>query len=559
MNKALPLALLLLTCTAASLSSQCSLQSLTLPITDTATCGGPLTLTFTPGGLVDTTPVILSSWTISGFQNDFQLQFEAGDNPCYHVLTIAGKYTVWSETPQFFDAFYRFDTSTNQPLLPAEDYLQFPQPLFVDPPGYSPEHVYRLYYPGNGSQVAVSFADDLYIDNWGEMSFEWSVVPCIEYQWTVMGQTSLAPTFTHTFEEAGTYQVNLQATDLYHDCSLSTWAQVTIHPLPTAAIQTTPSCPEAATGSAEAIPLAGTPPFRYDWGSGLSASDQAAALAPGTYTLTLEDANGCMAELPFEIEALPQIEPQVETVAPTCPDTQDGILLLLNAAADWQLQLDGTPGSAPFTGLAAGTHVLTITYGSGCTRQMSVEIPPAAPWWVEIAGPTQPLSPGDTVALSALLPQGTQAESLSWTPAEVLSCTQCAEPMAHPLTTTTIRVEAISASGCRATDTLLLQVAGQQDEVFAPGAFTPNGDGINDTFTLFGGPSFRHIRRLVVMSRWGGTAWEAHNLPLNDPAAGWDGYANGRPAPAGVYVWMAEIERKDGTALLKKGTLTLVR
>ena len=560
MNKARPCSLfaLLFLAQATALSAQCSLESLAVSVADTAACGGPLTVTFTPVAALDTTPVVLSTWNVEGFQSDFQLEFEAGASGCYHVLTISGKYTVWSETPQFYDAFYRFDTLTNQPLLPADHYLQFPEPLFVEPPGYNPEHVYRLYYPGNGGTVVLSFSDDLYSDNWGQMTFEWSVVPCIEYTWSVPGQTATGPEFTHTFTNEGTTQLSLVAHDLYHDCTLSTWATVTIHPLPEAGVQTEPSCADEATGSAEAIPLAGTPPFLYDWGSGLSANDAASGLAPGNYALTIVDGNGCTAEVPFVIAALEPIEPQIEVAAPSCPGQDDGMATIANADPAWTYTLDGRPAVPPFTGLAPGTHTLVIAHQGGCTSAFTLDVPAPAPWWVEISGPIKPLLAGDTAHLTALLPEGSILESITWSPAGVLSCTDCLEPVARPLEGTTVTVTAVSADGCLATDSLRIEVEGL-DDVYAPSAFTPNGDGVNDTFTLFAGPGFRQIRHVVVISRWGGTAWEADNLPLNDPALGWDGRTNGRPAPSSVYVWMAEVERLDGTTVLKKGSVALIR
>ncbi|GEM_PF-4097363 len=542
------------------LQSQCSLLSLSANITDTATCGGPLSLELMPTGTFDTTPIYLSQWNVVGFQNDFQFSFSSQPNGCYYVLTISGRYTVWSETPQFYDAFYRYDTLTNQPLLPADNYLQFPTPLFVEPAGYNPDHVYRLYYPGDGSNVQVQFTDDLYSDNWGEMSFEWSVVPCIEFTWVAQGLSTIGPTFSHTFTDVGNYQVNLIAHDKYYDCSLSTWIDVTIFPQPEVSIQTTPTCPNSSTGIAAATPMAGTPPFTYEWGSGLSANDQITGLAAGTYAMTIVDANGCQSVSSFQIESWPDIDPQVEILPPTCPGMTDGQVLIANPQPEWQYEWDGTLSDQWQWEAAAGTHQLTIYFGSGCTRTMSIEVPQAAPWWVEIGLPSRTLFSGDTATLWAILPPDAQDYTLEWQPAQLFSCTNCLTPIAYLEQTTTIQLTAISATGCVASQQATLKVAPiSTQEIFAPNTFTPNGDGINDTFTLFGSNVFTQIEHLTIISRWGGTAWEGQNLPLNDPSLGWDGTINGQPAPTGVYVWMAKVKRIDGHTLLKKGSIALIR
>lgn len=60
-------------------------------------------------------------------------------------------------------------------------------------------------------------------------------------------------------------------------------------------------------------------------------------------------------------------------------------------------------------------------------------------------------------------------------------------------------------------------------------------------------------------NRWGAVIYSATNLFPNDSSRGWDGTFNGQAAPAGVYVYIVEIEMTDGTKLMKAGDLTLNR
>ncbi|HAI77063.1 MAG TPA: hypothetical protein DCM08_12530 [Microscillaceae bacterium] len=92
----------------------------------------------------------------------------------------------------------------------------------------------------------------------------------------------------------------------------------------------------------------------------------------------------------------------------------------------------------------------------------------------------------------------------------------------------------------------------QAYRVFFPNAFTPNGDGLNDTFE--GQGLFVRNFRMVVYNRSGEQLFTSNNL-----TQGWDGRAGGGMAPADVYVYIAEIEDFTGAKFTSKGTFTLIR
>jgi gliding motility-associated-like protein len=71
--------------------------------------------------------------------------------------------------------------------------------------------------------------------------------------------------------------------------------------------------------------------------------------------------------------------------------------------------------------------------------------------------------------------------------------------------------------------------------VFVPNAFTPDGDGINDTFAPVLDCATSDYR-LSVFDRWGQMIWSS-----DDPQAAWDGTAGGDPPHTGVYEWTLEI------------------
>lgn len=86
-----------------------------------------------------------------------------------------------------------------------------------------------------------------------------------------------------------------------------------------------------------------------------------------------------------------------------------------------------------------------------------------------------------------------------------------------------------------------------------PNVFTPNNDGINDTFKpiVFKGMKSGH---LVVLNRWGQVVYETDNLQI-----GWDGQINGNPASDGVYFWKVEYTTIFDENKIEFGYLTLLR
>lgn len=104
-------------------------------------------------------------------------------------------------------------------------------------------------------------------------------------------------------------------------------------------------------------------------------------------------------------------------------------------------------------------------------------------------------------------------------------------------------------------DTILVKEC-ENCSVFFPNIFTPNFDGVNDTFRPFSGcpPESYHFR---VFDRWGGLVFESR-----DPDEGWDGAFRGRPAGAGIYVWQLEFTVRENGRLRTEqanGGVSLIR
>ncbi|HHJ49691.1 MAG TPA: gliding motility-associated C-terminal domain-containing protein, partial [Phaeodactylibacter sp.] len=140
-----------------------------------------------------------------------------------------------------------------------------------------------------------------------------------------------------------------------------------------------------------------------------------------------------------------------------------------------------------------------------------------------------------------------------------LSCYNCLTPLATPLVSDTFYLSATDLDGCSDIDTVFVEVIPVRP-VYIPNAFSPNGDGINDYFTAFGGAVATSIVKFQVYSRWGDLLFQTGSIPLNNEKLGWDGRAaDGRPLKPGVYAYVIEIAFLDCTTGVYYGDVVLVR
>lgn len=91
-----------------------------------------------------------------------------------------------------------------------------------------------------------------------------------------------------------------------------------------------------------------------------------------------------------------------------------------------------------------------------------------------------------------------------------------------------------------------------QDVVYLPTGFTPNGDGTNDV--LYIRSNFVTEVYLTIYDRWGEKLFET-----NDVKNGWDGTFKGKQLDQGVYGYYMTFRCNNGQESFKKGNITLLR
>ncbi len=191
----------------------------------------------------------------------------------------------------------------------------------------------------------------------------------------------------------------------------------------------------------------------------------------------------------------------------------------------------------------AGIYTLTVTDSLDCVESKSMVI--SVNQGTEIA-----FSEYDTLWVEPgfILEAGYGAEFYYWNTGET-SETIVIDSMGN------YSVELTSFEGCKSTDTV--QILWSGTPFYLPNAFTPNGDGLNDSFKAI--PRYDYVNKyhLNIYNRWGQRIYET-----TDINSGWDGSYKGSPCIIGAYVYhivYEEFGQQPVESKVVEGTVVLVR
>ncbi len=104
-----------------------------------------------------------------------------------------------------------------------------------------------------------------------------------------------------------------------------------------------------------------------------------------------------------------------------------------------------------------------------------------------------------------------------------------------------VQLVVTNVHGC--TDTIMHAVViNGYHAVYVPNAFTPNGDGVNDTWIPRITDQDERLYQVRVFDRWGEEIWAS-----TDPLKGWDGMLGGELLKTDVFVWKMETREANSS------------
>ena len=259
-------------------------------------------------------------------------------------------------------------------------------------------------------------------------------------------------------------------------------------------------------------------------------------------------------------EPAPTLAISLLTALPACAGdgSMFGIDQTANAGTNpqYQWRIDGVdvPGATgtTFTSTTLRNNqsvTLLLRTTTACARPISatsnaVVVPISLPAVVS-AGPDKTIMEGESVLLNG---QITGNYPAVWTPAQTLTFVNgdLLHPQAAPLITTIYTLSA-GAGYCAAQSSMTVTVT---PRVRIPNAFTPNGDGNDDTWQLDNAEAYPN-NYVLVFNRWGNKIFETAGYRRGNE---WNGTINGQAAPLGTYYYLIRL----GNGKSYTGPLTIV-
>jgi gliding motility-associated-like protein len=301
--------------------------------------------------------------------------------------------------------------------------------------------------------------------------------------------------------------------------------------------------------------------YTFLWSNG-STTEDLQSLAAGVYILTVTDGSYCTSTSTYTL-AEEHTDPVVnENIIPAmCGEETGFIELSVTPSSGNFYQWSNGTSSEDLENVPPGLYSITITGQNGCSWSNNYIVPGSAK--MVLALEADIINQGDdsiTIRASVNIPfEG--LDTLIWLPEDLFNCQWnfCLEQtILNPQQQTEIIVIAIDSNGCMAQSRLFIDNA-TDPQVFIPNVFSPNTDGINDYFTIYGNKDVEEIIELRIFDRWGNFVFVNDHFPPNQENYGWDGVFRNHTMNPAVYAYWALVRFTDGSEQFYKGDVTLVR
>ncbi len=299
------------------------------------------------------------------------------------------------------------------------------------------------------------------------------------------------------------------------------------------------------------------PNFQWFRGGRLVGTDRTQRVnsrAPGTYQYSLEivnDFTGCIYNDSINITIQPAPSAiQTDITNPNCGLPDGSFALQIDSAGNYTYSLRGPvnidpqnfdgPGTSPaFTELYSGSYTSRVTNTvTGCITSEIIQLEDNAPYEMEAIPLNECARNSDiAVTFNDRIPASVEinvinesGDNVYTTTTDLYNKTVYIDDLDSGLYF--VEVTDLNPPGCIQTDTVQLSVSIDcYRQIFVPNAFTPNGDGLNDSWYAFP-HDFVDDFKIYIFNRWGDVIFYSTDRNFQ-----WDGSYAGGDVPQGTYAY----------------------
>ena len=310
--------------------------------------------------------------------------------------------------------------------------------------------------------------------------------------------------------------------------------------------QTDLICATQCTGSISYSSSGGVGNYSFELlsnGTSGVASGVLTNLCGGADTLVVLDGNGCVFQLPFELNYPDSLQIQSSIVEPTCYEYVDGNANLFFSGGTGSLLIDIANGNFEIlpqsvveyqlANLGVGTISIHVEDDAGCSIDEVISVESTFPSNLNLNTTSTEESCFNNLdgTAEALLQGGNGPFSFLWNDLQAQQTALATGLVGNR----NYRVEVTDVNNCIYKRTVFVPL--KDGCIFIANAITPNGDGSNDTWVIGGLDGYADAY-VQVVNRYGQVVFES-----NGYANPWRGTLNNEPLPPADYYYVVSYDK----------------
>lgn len=320
-------------------------------------------------------------------------------------------------------------------------------------------------------------------------------------------------------------------------------------------LSATPASCNNNNGRITATGSGGRAPYQFSIdNTNFQSSNSFTNLAAGAYEITLRDADGLTVRVPITVGQSQCLSFNANFTNTSC-GRNNGVIsvVVTEGVRPFSYSINGNayqPDSI-FNSLSAGAYTVSVRDANDLVATADLTIATSSLGAISAGNDTTVLL-NQTIQLQINDLDNYGYNQFSWSPSTGLSNPYIRNPSATVSRDISYTVTATAPNGCQASSTINIKTF-LKGEIYVPTAFTPNGDRLNDTLKAVP-VGIKEFKYFTVFNRWGQRVF--HTTAAEK---GWDGKINGTNNINQMLVWVAEGIAHDGSTVIRRGSVMLIR
>jgi gliding motility-associated-like protein len=308
------------------------------------------------------------------------------------------------------------------------------------------------------------------------------------------------------------------------------------------------TCYGDKNGIAVAQVIGGNAPYNYIWDTG-HLGDSLPNVSGGNYHISVTDMNNCSATgITYVNEPAAPLNANLLSRNITCYGYNDGKAIVEAYGGTqpynyvWSTE-ELTSPNQEITNLREGLYQLDITDNNGCQFDTMIQITEPTPIFIDYTYESPSCIGNDDGYIEFEVVGGVEPYTFY---ADIATQNL---PYFHGLYEGAYHFTITDGNGCKNQMDKIILVDNPEECIRIPDAFTPNGDGTNDTWIIENLEMFPNAI-VQVFNRWGQEVYFGY--ANSDP---WDGTFENTHLPTGSYIYVVDLHNQSKP---KSGTVTIV-